>query len=273
MKKVFISCGSTATAITLAVIAFVPEDLYISIKPNGFSLCDNGWFIVLCRALILCTFLGLCLGTQLLYRVFRQKITIRGKNYLIIVKYQDLFESKDEKKVINFDECFSTKVGEAPGDIKPNSVCGQYLSKVQNLDVQRLISESGLKPEKRKSEYQNGNCYKAGSIIPNGDFLLMAFARLDKNGLGEMTYDEYSKCLNILWSELDKYHGSKSVCVPILGAGCTRFDGTQPTQQELLDIMIGSYKLSRKKLKLPYRLIIVCKKKNDFSLNKIGQML
>ena len=43
------------------------------------------------------------------------------------------------------------------------------------------------------------------------------------------------------------------------------------TQQELLDIIIWSYKLNSHKIKSPYKLRIVCKKCDEFSLNKIGE--
>lgn len=48
-------------------------------------------------------------------------------------------------------------------------------------------------------------------------------------------------------------------------------DGAPLTQQELLEIIIGSYRLSAHKMKSPCQLHIVCKKREDFSLNKIGE--
>jgi hypothetical protein len=63
------------------------------------------------------------------------------------------------------------------------------------------------------------------------------------------------------------------VCIPILGSGITRFEDKLLTQQELLDIILASYKLSSHKIKPPYQLHIVCKKGDDFSLNRIGEKL
>ncbi|EOF5434746.1 hypothetical protein ACK1MO_004493 [Salmonella enterica] len=45
-------------------------------------------------------------------------------------------------------------------------------------------------------------------------------------------------------------------------------DGTPLTQQDFFDIVIGIYKLSTRP---PYQLHIVCKKRDGFSLNKIGE--
>ena len=110
--------------------------------------------------------------------------------------------------------------------------------------------------------------YASGTIVPNGDYLLMAFAKLNQNGLGHLTYDEYLECLNSLWEQIDLWHGTSDVYVPILGSKITRFD-KELTQQELLDTMISSYRLSPKKMKKPYKLHIVCREREGFSLNDI----
>ncbi len=100
----------------------------------------------------------------------------------------------------------------------------------------------------------------------------MAFAKLDKDGLGRFfSYDEFLECLSLFWKEIDKYYGQNDVCISILGSGLTRIGDASFTKQELLDIIIGSYKLSRHKIKFPNKLRIVCKKSEDFSLNKIGE--
>ena len=60
--------------------------------------------------------------------------------------------------------------------------------------------------------------------------------------------------------------------VPIIGAGTTSFDGgsgASISQQDLLNMMIWSYKLSSHKIKAPYKLRIVRKKNSDFSINNI----
>lgn len=174
------------------------------------------------------------------------------------------------KKVIPFDECFTTRVGDSPSDINPDSICGQYLMKYPIQNMQSLIKKANLKPEKDRSTFQNNEKYESGMLVPNGDYLLMPFAKLDKDGLGRMSRDEFLDCLSTLWKEIDKYYGQKDVCIPILGSGVTRMDGESLTQQQLLDIIIASYKISAHKIKSPCRLYIVCKKQENFSLNKIG---
>lgn len=102
-----------------------------------------------------------------------------------MVKYEDIFKTKSCKKVIPFDECYITEVGEAPGEIKPTSICGQYLIKYPGINMQELIERVQVR-SKGKSKYQNKDKYESGVLVPNQEFLLMSFAKLDKEGLGRL---------------------------------------------------------------------------------------
>lgn len=217
------------------------------------------------------------IATALLYIIFlkvRRWITIKGQNYSIRVEYGNILRKKNCKKVINFDECFTTQVGNATADINPDSICGQYLKEHPNLDVQHLIEVAQIKPARSKSKYQHKIRYDSGTIVPNGDDLLMAFVKLDERGKGRFfSRDEYLQCLDLLWKEIENYYSEKDVCVPVLGAGTTSIDGgdgASISQQDLLDLMIWSYKLSSHKIKAPHKLRIICKKNSGFSINNIG---
>lgn len=269
-----------AFAIISAVFTFVPEAIFGNVilisedvlkqfTLEGYTLEIN---IIVNRVL---TFVIVWFIVAFGYKVYlrlRNKVSIKGNNYKITVEYGDLLKAKNCKRVINFDECFSTHVGTSPADIKPTSICGQYLIANPNLNIQSLLSNSQLKPLKTKSKYQNKERYESGRIVPNGDDLLLAFVKLDKSGAGRLTRDEYLECLSILWEEINIHYGQQDVCIPILGAGLTRFDGgsgASITQQELLDMIIWSYKLSSHKIKSPCKLRIICRRDEDFSLDKI----
>lgn len=101
----------------------------------------------------------------------------------------------------------------------------------------------------------------------------MAFAKLDEKGKGRFfSRDEYLECLDLLWKEIENYYSEKDVCVPILGSGTTSFDGSAGasiSQQDLLNMMIWSYRLSSHKIKAPHKLRIICKRNDGFSINNI----
>lgn len=259
-----------ASSILSAIFTFVPESFFEKYKfSSNFSDEKN---IIIARLL---SFVIIFIFTMVFYKLylhFRKSVKIKGHNYSIEVRYGDLFDSKlsECQKVIPLDECFITKVGTNPSDVNEESLGGQYLLKypISESDMEKLIIDADLKPERSKSKYKGKTRYASGTIVPRNDFLLMAFAKLDIDGLARLTKDEYNRCLLLLWDEINKYHMQKNVCIPILGSGVTR--DLDLTQQELLDIIIHSYKISAQKLKNPCKLIIVCKECKDFSINKIG---
>lgn len=265
-------CGKIITVAISTSFMFIPERLFEKYK--FFPKVSDEMNIIVNRVLFLFCIIVLSTIISAFYIWLRKKITIKGKNYTIQVEYGDILNIKNCKKVINFDECYNTKVGDLPSDIKSTSICGQYLLKNPDIDIEKLIDNVNLKQARTNSKFKNKTRYQSGKVVPNGDELLMAFAKLDENGVGKFfTFKEYIDCLSILWEEIDKYYGQKDVCVPILGSGLTRINDHQLTQQELLDIMIMSYKLNTHKIKNPYKLRIICRKKDDFSLNKIGESL
>lgn len=258
-----------ALSISTVIFTFVPEAFFEKCKLlSNISKETN---VILARVFSFIIMLLLSIIGYTLFFKFRRSVSIKGKNYNIQIKYGNLLKKSNCKKVINFDECFTTSIGDDPSKINPDSICGQYLKNNPIKNIQILIDNSQLEPAESKSKYQNKDRYDSGRLVPNRDYLLMAFAKLDKDGLGIMSYDEFLDCLATLWKEIDKYYGQKDVCIPILGSGVVRGELKDFTQQELLDIIILSYKLSSHKIKLPYKLHILCKKRDGFSLNKIGE--
>lgn len=253
------------------MFSFIPEKWY---SYGVVEVNFDSDTIILCNRLLnlLLVFTLVCVG-KLLYNYFKTSITIKHDCYKIVVEYADIFDKREDKKVISFDECFTTKLGEAPSEIKSTSICGQFLIQNHGINVDELIVETGLKIQRKRSEFQNKECYESGRLLPYKDFLLLSFAKLDNYGRGCLTRKEYIRCLEVLWEEIDKYYACRSVAIPILGSGITRFGDELLTKQQLLDIIISSYKMSAYKIKLPAELHIICRKTDDFSLNRVGEYI
>lgn len=268
LKNILFNKGtSIALACISLIITVIPEDILKQVKI--IDNCMDAMNVIILRIIISLIIFVLVNHVYMKWYKNRRKVDIIEDNFAIQIEYGDLFDVDEGKVIIDFDECYTTKVGTLPGDIKKDSVCGQYLRNYPMDDtMQDLIVNAGIKPEKEKSQYKGKEKYKPGTIIPNGNFLLMAFAKLDSNGLGRLTYDEYTACLDNLWKNIDMYHGTDDVYLPILGSKIVRFD-KELTQQQLLDIMIASYRLSPNKIKLPYKLHIVCREREGFSLNDV----
>lgn len=264
--RFLIGKGSTwAYAIMSGVLAFVPEEVF----KYGFITC--GWsdtaIVIVNRLLLFLLIFALSNFIYYCYRNHRSSVLLSDNTTDIKVEYGNICKIRKGIKVINFDECFTTAVGKRPEEIKPESVCGQYLTKYPIENIQSILNQANIKP-KGKSKYGDKDCYEPGLLLPRDDFYLMAFAKLDKDGRGFHTYESYLKCLDKLWEQIDLYHGTEDVYIPILGSRIIRFD-KELTQQELLDIMIASYRLHPKKMRKPNVLHIVCNKREGFSLNDV----
>lgn len=270
-------------AIITGIFTFVPESFFEkyewitqkSLEGSKLFTHIESQEINIVVSRVMC-FIIICVATMIICMFFlnlRRCIMIKYKNCLIRVEYGDILKKKKCKRVINFDECFTTSVGDNTADINPDSICGQYLSLHPNLNIQKLIEAARIKPARSKSKYLKKTRYDSGTVVPNGDDLLMSFAKLDVNGKGRFfNHDEYIACLDLLWKEIENNYSEKDVCIPILGAGTTCFDtgsGEIVSQQDLLDTMILSYKLSSHKIKAPHKLCIVCKKTDGFSLKNL----
>lgn len=269
-----------AFAVISAIFTVTPEAIYESKEWVSKKTLDNfdclSCFeakdinIIISRVALFIVIWLATVALCVIYKSICKKITIKGDNYSICVEYGDILKTKNCKPVIPFDECFTTTVGNGIGDINPTSICGQYLKLHPDLNIEQLISVAGITPERGKSKYENKTRYKSGTIVPNGDDLLLAFAKLDARGKGHFaTRDEYLECLDIMWQEIEYHYSEKDVCIPILGSGTTVFEGGSGAsydQQELLDMIILSYKLSSHKIKSPHKLRIICKDTPDFSI-------
>lgn len=286
MIKYYCKSLKWSVGVISVIFTFVPESVFGSvIRWDGFcsyvSKLFEGAFNpgdlnvianhLLCLIVIHLFLLLIVTGY---YKCFRKTVTIKGNDYIVKVKYGNIFKEKNCKMVISFDECFTTIVGDAPWQIKPTSICGQYLKTNPSLDISHLIAKAGIIAASRKSKYRKQDRYTSGTIVPNNNDLLLAFVPLDKDGRGVFSsYEEYLTCLFALWKELEKHYAQQDVCISILGAGLTRIGngmGSCYSQQELLNMIVKSYQLSPYKLKKPAMLRIVCQRCENFSLENVG---
>ena len=89
------------------LLTIIPEQQFLRIKL--FKSISDERNIIINRVLFLFV---LMIVTAIIYKIvvsIKWWRTIKGRNYTIVVKYQDIFEAKNCKKVIPFDECLMTK--------------------------------------------------------------------------------------------------------------------------------------------------------------------
>ena len=103
-------------------------------------------------------------------------------------------------------------------------------------------------------------------------FLLTAFSHFDKENRAYLSMQDYIGCLLEFWNEIDIIYAGRTIVLPLLGSGITRFKGYENvSEQELLEIILWSFKVSRIKFRYPSKVKIVISndKKDKISLFNI----
>lgn len=189
------------------------------------------------------------------------KIDIEGSE--VIVKAGDIFE-QEGLKVIAFNEYFDTQVDDKI--ISSKSLNGIFINKYFNNNVTKLddsldeyIFEDEDKLEnninRREGKKQK---YKLGTICFYDDFILAAFTKFDEKNRAVLTMPEYLEFLIKFWDEINRVYAQKSVTVPIFGSGITRIkEHRNISDEELLKIMLWTFRISEMRFKYPAKLTIV----------------
>ncbi|WP_312324203.1 macro domain-containing protein [Soonwooa sp.] len=192
------------------------------------------------------------------------KIDIEGST--VNIKSGDLF-NENGFKVIPFNEYFDTIVDEKI--IASSSLNGIYINKyldttVQDLDnhiIQNSDNEDIIDNNSTRRAGGKSIKHKISTIIVYKDFLLTAFAKFDDHNKAVLTMPEYLEFLINFWDRVNRVYAQRSVSVPIFGSGITRIkEHKNISDEDLLKIMIWTFKLSEMKFKYPAKLSIIVHK-------------
>lgn len=199
------------------------------------------------------------------------KIDIEGSE--VIIKSGDIFE-EEGFKVIAFNEYFDTQVNDEI--ISSKSLNGIFINKYFDNNIVTLNSyidsyafENEDKLEKninrRDGKKQK---FKIGTVCLYEDFILTAFTKFDEKNKAILTMPEYLEFLIKFWDEINRVYAQKSVNVPVFGSGITRIkEHRNISDEELLKIMLWTFRISEMRFKYPAKLTIVIHKDK---INKIN---
>lgn len=198
----------------------------------------------------------------------QNEATLNINNSTVIVKIGNIFE-EENLKVIAFNEYFDTQVDNRI--IADNSLNGIYIkSKVTDVSaLDTLIDTDVSFNEKILSTNNTRTCvkkkrYRLGSIYQHNDYLLTAFSRFDDDNRAYLNMNDYINFLLNFWNEIDIIYAGRPISIPLLGSGITRFKEYDIHEQELLELLIWSFKISRIKFTYPSNVsIIIHESKKD----------
>lgn len=174
----------------------------------------------------------------------------------------NLFEQSG-LKVIAFNEYFDTQVDDRI--ISKNSLNGIYINEHSSQSVSELDEiikdypfEDGELIESGVNRNGKSRKYKLGTLCIVEDYLLVAFSKFDSQNRAVLTMPEYLEFLINFWDSVNRVYSQKSVSVPIFGSGITRIkEHKNISDEELLKIMLWTFRISEMRFKHPAKLTIV----------------
>lgn len=250
--------------VVLSVISLFCSFALIAIKVPDDNCTRIKVGIVLVIVLLI-VYVVMCIKANV-----QNKASLNINNSTLIVKTGNIFEENNSLKVIAFNEYFDTLVDNRI--IAENTLNGIYIkSKIDNVSKLDEQIDSNSTLNKRVFDINELRVvgkkkrYKLGTIYQNNDYLLTAFTRFDDDNRAYLNMDDYINFLLNFWNEIDIIYAGRSVSIPLLGSGITRFKGYNTiSEQELLELLIWSFKVSRTKFTYPSKVsIIVHESKKD----------
>ena len=255
--KKFLEITSAASGTVSAVVLFV--DIPVEWKLRA------GWAFLMLLAL---TYLVIWIWSNNLNSI---DINVEGSD--VTIKVGDIFQQSG-LKAIAFNEYFDTQVDNKI--ISEKSLNGILIKKhldISTSELDRYIenyafdgsevleSEDGRKQGKKQK-------YQIGTICLYKEYLLTAFSKFDENNKALLTMPEYLEFLINFWDRVNNVYAQKSVSTTIFGSGITRIKGHKNiADEDLLKIMLWTFRISEMRFKYPAKLTIVIHKDKIDQIN------
>lgn len=123
---------------------------------------------------------------------------------------------------------------------------GKFIMQHENEidEIKKAINASSTLIKDEKSDRHNQQSYDYGSCVLYKDYILTVLTKFDLKNKAYTSVQEYIQFWMTLWMNIDVLYNSRTINIPILGAGQTRFRGIKPEKQELIEIGLWTLKES-----------------------------
>lgn len=237
--------GIVSTIVSLVSFFVTAEDIGI----------NNWWLASSFVALVILIFLFMWYDANC-----SKYAELKINNTTVRVLEGDIWEllNKDPKdrtgevSVIGVNDFYDVIVDERI--IASSSLHGQYINRIiQNgklEELNRTIENNEIlnKPGNHKTvtSRKTGKQvrYTLGSVVEFEAYILAAFTRFDSDNKACLTAEEYANFWMRFWENIDKIYAGRTINIPLMGAGITRFKNGKPSKQELLEMMLWTLKMS-----------------------------
>lgn len=185
------------------------------------------------------------------------------------IRLGDLLTAK-ENVVIGMSDTFDTEKGEI---IKPETIQGQFLTKVYSDDQKRLDTalESALANESKyddKGKHRGKKSrYKIGTVAVLDDggnkYFCLAYSKMDNKFRAQSSIKMLSQSLESLWEALIEKGQNRGVSLAVIGSDTARV-GNVASYADLIKLIVTSFVItSREKLIAPSLTIYIYPKDRE----------
>lgn len=204
---------------------------------------------------------------------YLKKININIEGSDVTIRVGDIFLERG-LKAIAFNEYFDTAVDNVI--VGEESLNGVFIRKhldIPVLELDKHIENFAFDPKDivgcnndrmlgKKMRYQ------IGTICVYKEYLLTAFSKFDDDNRAQLTTLELLEFLINFWDKVNKVYAQRSVSTAIFGSGITRIKGHKDISDEnLLQIMLWTFRISEMRFKHPAKLTIVIHKDKIDQIN------
>lgn len=195
-----------------------------------------------------------------------EEVDLDVEGSTVTVKTGDIFEQPG-LKVIAFNEYFDTQVDDKI--ISGQSLNGVFINRYLSISTAELdeyiekypFDDDEVLWENTARKFGKKIKYSIGTICVHNDYLLTAFSKFDEKNRAWLTMPEYLGFLINFWDKVNKVYAQKNVSVPIFGSGITRIkEHRNISDEDLLKIMLWTFRISEMRFKYPAKLTIVIHK-------------
>lgn len=197
------------------------------------------------------------------------KIVLNHDGSTIEIKQGDIL-SDDYKKenvirVFNFNEFFDTEIDQqliSAKTLNGQILNGEFKDNISDLDkkieeddhLKRNISaNSVIRIKGKTTKYYLGTIFAA-----NNNTFFTALTHFDEENKAILLMPDYIRFLMKFWDEIDNLYDGNTIVITLFGNGRTRLDdGTKYEPQELLKIILWTFKLRKLKFEMPDKLVIL----------------
>ena len=186
-------------------------------------------------------------------------VDLKINNTNVEVIEGDIFDSlnkpekhKDEVTVIAANSGFDTVVDDKT--VAKKTLHGQYINRIEKQNkledlILKIENDEFLNRFKIKQSVKDKIIdpkvkYELGSMVEFENYIITAFVDYDKENKAFLSADEYMHFWMKFWENIDTIYAGRTINIPLIGAGITRFRDGKPSKQQLLEMMLWTLKIS-----------------------------